>query len=107
MLLHNGQEFGEDYWLPDSGRERVAPRPCWEQADDEIGWRLRALCRQLIRLRHECPSLRSPNFFPRTYDERDTHFNDQGFGVDVDKDVVIFHRWGNDATGTLERFISW
>ncbi len=27
VLLHNGQEFGEDYWLPDSGRERVAPRP--------------------------------------------------------------------------------
>ena len=69
VLLHNGQEFGEDYWLPDSGRERVAPRPLrWEQADDEIGCRLRALCRQLVRLRHECPSLRSPNFYPRTYD---------------------------------------
>lgn len=106
VLLHNGQEFGEDYALPDAGRERVAPRPLrWEQAEDEIGWRLRALCRQLIRLRHDCPALRSPNFYPRTYEEKDTHLNEQGYGVDVDKDVVIYHRWGYDPAGKMERFI--
>lgn len=106
VLLHNGQEFGEDYQLPETGRERVAPRPLrWEQADDEIGWRLRMLCRQLIRLRHECPALRSPNFYPRAYDPNATHFNEQGFGVDVDKDVVIYHRWGSDASGAQERFL--
>lgn len=106
VLLHNGQEFGEDYSLPETGRERVAPRPLrWEQADDEIGLRLRMLCRQLIRLRHECPALRSPNFHPRAYDPNATHFNEQGFGVDVDKDVVIYHRWGSDPSGALERFI--
>lgn len=106
VLLHNGQEFGEDYQLPETGRERVAPRPLrWEQADDEIGLRLRMLCRQLIRLRHECPALRSPNFHPRAYDPNATHFNEQGFGVDVDKDVVIYHRWGSDPSGALERFI--
>jgi len=106
VLLHNGQEFGEDYQLPETGRERVAPRPLrWEQAEDEIGLRLRMLCRQLIRLRHECPALRSPNFHPRAYDPNATHFNEQGFGVDVDKDVVIYHRWGSDASGAQERFI--
>ncbi|MCU0871466.1 MAG: alpha-amylase family glycosyl hydrolase [Pirellulaceae bacterium] len=106
VLLHNGQEFGEDYQLPETGRERVTPRPLrWDQAEDEIGWRLRALCRQLIRLRHECPSLRSPNFYPRTYDEKATHLSEQGYGVDADKDVVIYHRWGSDATGAMERFI--
>jgi len=106
VLLHNGQEFGEDYRLPDSGRERVAARPLrWECADDESGGRLRMLCRQLIRLRHECPALRSPNFYPRSYDEKATHFNEQGFGIDEDKDVAIYHRWGSDAPGSMERFI--
>lgn len=106
VLLHNGQEFGEDYELPDSGRQRVARRPLrWERADDESGGRLRMLCRVLIRLRHECPALRSPNFYPRAYDEKETHFNEHGFGIDEDRDVVIYHRWGNDAAGSLERFV--
>ena len=49
--------------------------------------------------------MRSPNFYPRAYDPNATHFNEQGFGVDVDKDVVIYHRWGSDASGAQERFI--
>lgn len=106
VLLHNGQEFGEDYELPATPRQRVAPRPLhWELADDEIGERLRMLCRQLIRLRHECPALRSPNFFPRAYEDNATHFNEQGYGIDEDKGVVIFHRWGLAADGAQERFI--
>ncbi len=31
--------------------------------------------------------------------------NPQGYGVDADRGIVIFHRWGNDETGRLERFI--
>ncbi|MCU7923162.1 MAG: DUF3459 domain-containing protein [Candidatus Thiodiazotropha sp. (ex Dulcina madagascariensis)] len=106
VLIHNGQEFGDDYWLPASGSGRVDPRPLhWERLDDGTGQRLLTLYRQLIRLRQTHPALRSHNFYPRQYDERMTAFNDQGHGVDESRDILIYHRWGAAENGELERFI--
>jgi pullulanase len=61
--------------------------------------------KKLIAIRRAHPALRSQNFYPNPYDERKTLFNDLGYGVNQEKDVAIFHRWGNDAQGRLERFI--
>src|SRR5262249_26030329 len=95
VLLRNGPEFREDDFVPVGGDDRVKPRPLhWELLDDSIGQFLFGLHRKLIALRAECPSLRTGNFYPSFYDERWTHFNDAGYGVNVDKDVVIYHRWG-------------
>lgn len=106
VLVHNGQEFGDDYYLPEDGPGRVSPRPLhWSLLDGSTGKWLSALHKRLIRLRHECPALRSANYYPRFYDERQTRFNSEGYGADVERDLVIFHRWGDAEAGGLERFI--
>ncbi|MGH7182624.1 MAG: alpha-amylase family glycosyl hydrolase, partial [Nitrospiraceae bacterium] len=106
VLIHNGQEFGENYSLPEQGPNRVESRPLhWDMLADETGQRLFQQYRNGIGLRKSCPSLRSPNFYPRSYDELNTHFDAQGYGVNIDKDVVIYHRWGAADDGRLERFI--
>ncbi len=99
VLIHNGQEFGEDYFVPESGSDRVSPRPLhWAAyAGDAIGQSLYGLYRKLIGLRAAHPSLRSPNFFPAA--------NQQGYGVFADIGVVIYHRYGPADDGSLERFI--
>jgi hypothetical protein len=106
VLLRNGQEFGADDYVPDGGDNRVVPRPLhWELLQDQTGQALYHLHQRLIALRQECPSLCGGNFYPSDYDERWGHFNDQGYGVDVDKGVAIYHRWSQDASGAYERFI--
>lgn len=47
----------------------------------------------------------SDNFYPAAWDEWLTKFNPQGYGIDVDRQVLIYRRWGNDEDGRLERFI--
>ncbi len=103
-MIHNGQEFGEDYWLPDEGPDRVKPRPLrWAErgpeSGDFAGGRLLELYRRLIEIRKAHPGLRSGNFFPYPFNHPD------GYGVFPDKGVVVFHRWGQGAAGALERFI--
>jgi len=100
-LLHNGQEFGEDYFLPSDGPDRVQPRPLrWNaHSQDFVGSRLYALYEKLIRIRKEHPSLRSPNFFPFPFNHPD------GYGTFPDKDVVVYHRYGQATDGQFERFI--
>ena len=105
-MIHNGQEWGEQVWFPEDGDGRVMSRPLrWGQASDGIGQRLQALYRQLIALRAAHPALRSANFYPEPYDERSVRLDGQGYGVDQDRDIVIYHRWGEDEQGRLERFI--
>jgi 1,4-alpha-glucan branching enzyme len=101
VLLHNGQEFGEDYFLPSEGADRVQPRPLrWSShGQDFIGSRLSALYQKLLRIRSDHPSLRSPNFFPFPFNHPD------GYGTFPDKDVVVYHRYGLAANGQVERFI--
>ena len=104
ILIHNGQEFGEDKFLPASGDGRVVPRPLrWNSdsplAGDFIGSRLFNVYRQLISIRRDHPSLRSTNFFPYPLNHPD------GYGALLDQDVVIYHRWGMGTDSSTERFI--
>src|SRR5207249_7383088 len=106
VMLRNGQEFGEDYWMPDNDPGRVIPHPLrWNLLDDDAGRTLFWLHQRLLDVRRRCPSLRGGNFYPSNYDERWTGFNDQGYGVDVGRGVVIYHRWGDAADGKPERFM--
>jgi maltooligosyltrehalose trehalohydrolase len=54
-MLWQGQEFGENYWLPSSGLGRVMMlRPVrWDYFYDPVGKRMIALVRNLIKLRRQ------------------------------------------------------
>lgn len=107
-MIQNGQEFAEDYWIMEDDRgssRRVKPRPLrWGYSEDKIGTPLRDLYRRLIAIRNKYPALRTDNFYPSGWQTWQTQMNPEGYGVDVGKNVVVFHRWGNNG-GALERFI--
>ena len=103
-MLHNGQEFGQEEELPESGDGRVVPRPLRWQSDsplgnDGIGKSLFELYKRLIGIRKHHPSLRSSNFFPYPSN------HPEGYGVFPDQDVVVYHRWGQAEGGGFERFM--
>lgn len=107
-MLTAGQESGEDYWLPEDDQNtgrRVRPRPLrWKLADDPIGRRLRGLYARLIALRKQYRGLRSRFIYPSAWEEWQTRFDNDGFGVDTQRQVVIYHRWGFAENGALQRF---
>jgi len=43
-------------------------------------------------------------FYPDSYSLESTQFAPDGYGIDVDRGVVIYHRWG-DNNGHLEHLI--
>jgi 1,4-alpha-glucan branching enzyme len=108
-MIQNGQEFGEDYWIPDDDKEtgrRVRPRPLrWTLKDDDIGSAMFNLYKRLMEIRRNYEGLRSTKFYPENWEDWQTKLNPEGFGVDTEKQIVVFHRWGNDSAGTLQRFI--
>ncbi len=105
-FIHNGQEFGQEYWMPGNGNGRVVSRPVdWGLATESIGKELQWLYQKLIAIRKAHPALGSQNFYPDAYDFSWGSFNAQGYGVDIANGIIIYHRWGNDANGKLERFI--
>ena len=110
-LIYSGQEFGEDYWMPEGYEEtetikRVVPRPKqWATlGSDGTAAFMRWFYRRLNSIRRDHPALRSPNFYPSYWLDDWERFRD-GYGVDTGRQVVIFHRWGSDNQGKLERFI--
>ena len=109
LMLQAGQEFGEDHWLPEDDQgtgRRVRPRPLrWRQSSDSFGSALLGLYSKLCRIRNDHSSIRSRNFHPPKWDSNQTKLDQDGFGVDTDKQVVVYHRWGNGTGGNLERFI--
>ena len=106
VLIHNGQEFGDEYFIPGSGSERVRPRPLnWHRVDDSPGKALMRLYKKLIKIRKDYPGLKSPFFYPSNYDQRQTRFNLKGYGVDTARNIIIYHRWGTGKDGSLERFV--
>jgi 1,4-alpha-glucan branching enzyme len=107
-MIHSGDEFAEDHWIPEddggTGR-RVRPRPLrWNLSKDSVGVAVARLYARLGAIRQQYPGLRSTNFYPDHWDNWQTRFNPAGFGLDTDRQVVIFHRWGPSATGHLQRF---
>ena len=107
-LIPAGQEFAEDYWIPEddagSGR-RVRPRPMrWNEATDSFGGKLLPLYKKLLKLRAKHPALRSTNFHPPKWESWMTRFDNDGFGVDTERGLVVYHRWGPGEDGVLERF---
>ncbi len=105
-FIHNGQEFGEQYWMPEKDGLRVMSRPLrWEKSTDGIGTQLLSLYKKLIAIRRKFPVLSNPNFYPDVYDLSWTSFNPLGYGVDIFKGIVIYHRWGTNDNDELERFI--
>lgn len=104
VMIHNGQEFGQEEFLPGSGDGRVMPRPLRWQHDSSlgnnaIGKSLFAVYQHLIDIRKRYPALRSSNVFP-TYGN-----HPDGYGAFPDQDVVVYHRWGQAEDGGVERFI--
>lgn len=108
-LIQSGTEFGQDFWIVENDENtgrRIRFRPLqWEMAPDRIGSRLFELHKKLIALRLACPSLRSDDVYPGNEAAAWPRFTPEGYGVHVDKRVVIYHRWGTGSDGQLERFI--
>lgn len=70
-MLWQGQEFGENYFVPDSGLGRVLLlRPLrWDYFYDEAGKNLVKLTRSLVSLRKNCTELRrGDHYFHNDYD---------------------------------------
>jgi pullulanase len=112
VMIANGQEFGRSIWLPEDdsnlpqAQKRVNPRPLdWSQSTDAIGTQMEGIYQLLLSMRNSHPSLRSPNFYPDTYDQSQSDFESDGYGIDVASQVIIYHRWGNNAAGKVEHFI--
>jgi glycosidase len=107
-MIQNGQEFAEDYWIMEDDRgssRRVKPRPLrWGFKDDSIGKPLRNVYSRLIAVRNAHPGLRSNDIYP-AWNGGWAQLNPQGYGVDAGRGLMIYHRWGNDGNGRLERFI--
>lgn len=107
-LVPNGQEFGEEHFLPEddhnTGR-RVSPRPLrWKLASDPIGRALLRLHGTMARMRRDHLALRSAHMYPDAWEEWQTGFNPVGVGVDVERQLAIYHRWAELADGTVENF---
>ena len=89
-LLWQGQEFGENYVVPDQGWGRVMLfRPVrWDYFYDAVGQTLVNLVRKLIKLRHRLPQLRQGDHF--FYNDHDRYQS---------RDILVFsRRLGDDFT---------
>lgn len=103
VLIHNGQEFGQQEYLPHDGYDRVIPRPLrWGQESPEsgdfIGNRLFNLYKRLIDIRLKHPGLRAPNMYPFPESEN-------GYGLLENNQIVVFHRYGISNEAKEEYFI--
>jgi pullulanase len=105
ILLHNGQELADDHWVPEGGPDRVTSRPVrWQYDTDPIGRSMKGVYRKLIEIRRAHPGLRSGNFYPTNWNESWRRLQG-GYGVDCQRGLVVYHRWGNGAADQLERFM--
>lgn len=71
-MLWQGQEFGENYWIPNDGLGRVMLfRPVrWDYFYDEVGTGTIGLVRKLCALRRARQELRRGNYYFYNHDER-------------------------------------
>lgn len=120
IMIQNGQEFSEDHWMPEddqgSGR-RVLPRPLrWKLLGDqymdgqsakhkEYGKKVFQLYQKLIGIRFRYPALRSNYFYPDFWETWQIRLNTEGYGIDTERQIMIFRREGQKADGTDQKFI--
>jgi maltooligosyltrehalose trehalohydrolase len=90
-MLWQGEEFGENYFLPEFGAGRVAVLrpPRWDYFYDEVGQGVVSLVRKLLRLRRERAQLRRGSYFFFNHWER---YQSRG--------VLLFARY-NDTDYTV------
>lgn len=71
-MLWQGQEFGENYFIPESGWGRVMMfRPVrWDYFYDPIGKSFISLVRKLVKLRRQQSQFRHGNYFFYNHYER-------------------------------------
>lgn len=106
-LIHMGQEFAEDYFIPEndagSGGRRVRPRPLhWKESESGYGKTLLNWYKKLIKIRHEHPALRSRNFEPPNWEGWMTVMNNEGCGVDIAHNVVVYRRISDQPYGRFQ-----
>jgi len=108
-MIPNGQEFAEDYWIMEDDKgtsRRIRPRPLrWDFKADSIGSAVFRLFSTLARIRLQYGGLRSDNVYPDRWEEWQTQLDPQGYGVDVGRGLVVYHRWGAGDEGALQRFM--
>ena len=93
-LIYNGQEFGMNDDMPESGDGRVVPRPVhWSLSQAEPGASLSQLYQRMLAIRTAHPGLRTLNFYPSQWDEAQSTLDPDGYGVDRARNIVVFHRW--------------
>jgi pullulanase len=108
-MVQNGQEFGEDHWIPEDDRgtgRRVVPRPLrWKKEADPIGANLKNLYQRMAEIRQQHRVLRTGDFYPDYWEEWQTQFSPEGYGVDTRRQLCIYRRSGLDENGKQQYFI--
>jgi 1,4-alpha-glucan branching enzyme len=91
-MLWQGQEFGENYFVPESGLGRVLLlRPLrWDYFYDTPGKNLVKLTRNLVSLRKNCAELR-----------RGSHYFYSDYERYLSRGVLLFHRETDDAMSLI------
>jgi pullulanase len=109
-MLYHTEDGGQDEWMPEDDRDspvkRVSPRPKrWSLVEDGLGRWIGELLGRLAAIRRDHPVLRAPNMYPASWpSDRRTPY-DNGYGIDTDRQTVVYHRWGHDAAGALHRYV--
>ncbi|HEU4855127.1 MAG TPA: alpha-amylase family glycosyl hydrolase [Nitrosospira sp.] len=91
-MLWQGQEFGENYFVPESGLGRVLLlRPLrWDYFYDTPGKNLVKLTRNLVSLRKNCAELR-----------RGSHYFYSDYERYLSRGILLFHRVTDDAMSLI------
>jgi maltooligosyltrehalose trehalohydrolase len=91
-MLWQGQEFGENYFLPDSGLGRVLLlRPLrWDYFYDTAGKTLIWLTRSLLSLRKNCEELR-----------RGSHYFHNDYERYLSRGILLFQRENSGAISLI------
>jgi 1,4-alpha-glucan branching enzyme len=109
ILIKNGQEFAEDYWMPEDDRgssRRVQSRPLhWDYPNDKFGKSLCAVYSKLIKLRHDYEVLRGDGFYPEYWEEWQTRFNPVGVGIDTERQLLVYRRYCVDSQNKLRHAV--
>jgi hypothetical protein len=84
----------------------VLSRPLqWKSRNDAVGSTLVALHRTLATARAHHAALRSAHIWPEQQDGWQTQFDPDGFGADLDRQAVVYHRWAALPDGRTETVI--